>query len=187
MIRGLPADTGRLLKSRSSSIRWLVIRRSPACGWQCGLPTIASGGCLSWRGEDARSGTSGRWRDRSTTDPPSAATQRIKALQALLSRHIAAHLGDAWLHPAEGTQHSELHPCRHEEQPVLDVHNKPDRHRPQRTERRRCARLRIPGLITLRKGGPSARRFRGAGSALGLPPQSRSLSPSGACMAAGPA
>jgi hypothetical protein len=126
MIRGLPADTGRLLKSRSSSIRWLVMRRSPVCGWQCGLPTGASGGCLSWRGEDARSGASGRWRDRSTT-PPSGATQRIKALQALLSGHIAAHLGDAWLHHAEGTQHSE--------QPVLDVHNKPGRHRPQRTER----------------------------------------------------
>ena len=37
------------------------------------------------------------------------------------------------------------------------------------TERRRCARLRIPGLITFRKGGAPARRFPGADSARGLP------------------
>jgi hypothetical protein len=41
-------------------------------------------------------------------------------------------------------------------------------HRNRRADRRRCARLRIPGLITLRKGGAPARRFR-AGSAVGLP------------------
>ena len=41
---------------------------------------------------------------------PSAATQRIKALQALLSRNIRCPSRDAWLHPAEGTQHAEARP-----------------------------------------------------------------------------
>ena len=39
-----------------------------------------------------------------------AATQGIKALQALLSRVHRGPSRDAWLHPAEGTQHSEARP-----------------------------------------------------------------------------
>jgi hypothetical protein len=76
---------------------------------------------------------------------PSAATQRLKALQVLLSRQSFPSR-DAWLYPAEGTQHSEARPVLtrpRTEQPVLDVRNQPDSHRPRRTERRlrerRCA------------------------------------------------
>ena len=43
-------------------------------------------------------------------DQPSAATQRLKALQVLLSRHIVAHLGMHGLHRAQETQHSETRP-----------------------------------------------------------------------------
>jgi hypothetical protein len=42
--------------------------------------------------------------------PVSAETQRLKALQALLSRHIAAPTRDVWLHAAEGRQYSAARP-----------------------------------------------------------------------------
>ena len=66
----------------------------------------------------------------------SAATQRLKALQVLLSRHIAAISG-CLVSPATGNA-ALRSPTSADapEQPVLDVRNQPDSHRPRRTEQR---------------------------------------------------
>jgi hypothetical protein len=79
---------------------------------------------------------------------PSAATQGLKALQAPLSRHIASHLGlpDS-IRRATAALRS-LASTDALEQPVLDVRNQTDNHRPRRTERRVGAREPGAGLIT---------------------------------------
>ena len=66
----------------------------------------------------------------------SAATQRLKALQALLSRHIAAISGCLASSRRGNAALRSPTSADAPEQPVLDVRNQPDSHRPRRTERR---------------------------------------------------
>jgi hypothetical protein len=73
-------------------------------------------------------------RGRRDQDHPVRSNERLKALQTLLSRHIDAHLVNLGSIPQR--QDSTQNPTDADapEQPILDVHNQPDSHRPRRTE-----------------------------------------------------
>ena len=82
---------------------------------------------------------------------PSAATQRAqKPWPTIVDFGM-------WFHPAEGMQHSEAPQSDAPEQPVLDVRNRPDSHRPRRTERRVRVRVaRAARSRTVTSTGPEA-------------------------------